>query len=138
MEHILKPGVRIEVDPVGLEGRGGKVRKETEVRVLTNLRGQREPGQDLRQIVAVPERRPAVHRRTHQVPPGWIGLAVAGNLGEELVEDWIDAQTDGGGDVLGGGHEVGHASQHAHGRLSLDAPESLSKNLLAVTDDDLG
>ena len=93
MQHELQAGISSEMNTVILQGRGGKAGQHQNV---LGAAGEDlgELGQDLRQVVAVPEGTEAVHRWTDEAHQ--IGSLDAKGLylGQKARHDGLDSQGD--------------------------------------------
>ena len=65
-------------------------------------------------------------------------LTLGGDQLEEIPEDRVNAERDGGGGLLGRRQEVGDAGDDARVGIVLHVPEALSEDLTPSTNENLG
>ena len=136
MENELQTRVCREMNSIILQHWAWETRHEEDCSRATR-KNFGELRQDLGKVVAIPQRLLAIHRRadeTSKIGP----LAAQGlQLGQELDEDGLNPERDGGG-ALAASQEVGDAGKQAHVGFLPDLLERLGQDFKTAARDGLG
>ena len=114
-----------------------KAGQQMHVLGLLGVHDLRERVQNLWESFAVPERCGPVHRWSNHVPTSWIRTADGVKSLTHLMKHWFDSMSNGEGQVLGAGDEVGSAGQETNRRLRADLLQGGHEPLQVVADEHL-